>query len=64
MSSKATKETRVAGVGCGRGSTGGDRSRKSDHRGPAGWVRAWTFVLNEIGNLQKGFGKRCDLIQF
>jgi len=34
LSSKATKEARVAGVGCGRGSTGGDGSREVRSQGP------------------------------
>ena len=34
LSSEATKETRVAGVGCGRGSTGGDGSREVRSQGP------------------------------
>lgn len=56
LSSEATEETRVTGVGGGRGSTG-DRSREVRSQGPAGWVRAWTSVLNEIGNHKRDLGR-------
>lgn len=47
---------RGGGVGGGRGSTG-DRSREVRSQGAAGWVRAWTFVLNEIGNHKRDLGR-------
>jgi len=41
----------------GEGAQEETEAGKSDHRGPAGWVRAWTFVLNEIENHKRDLGR-------